>query len=45
MDVDLKSSILKPKHGKVMCQKYEYLDFEKEESITFSSWKTAGIGH
>ena len=28
-----------------MCQKFEYLNFEKEKNITFSSWKAAGIAH
>ena len=36
IDVDLKLSTLKPKHGKVMCEVYDYLKSEKrKENYTF----------
>ena len=34
---------LKSKHGKVMCQIYEYLKFEKGKRIISSGWKATGI--
>lgn len=39
---DLKST-LKPKHGEVMCQIYEYLKSERAKSIILSGRKAAGI--
>lgn len=38
-----KLSALKPKHGKVMCQIYEYVKSEKGKSIILLVWKAAGI--
>ena len=41
--VGLKLSALKPKHGKVVCQIYKYLEFEKGKNIILSCWKAAAI--
>ena len=43
IDVDLKLSSLKPKHGDVMCDVYNYLKSMKGRSIILSGWKAAGI--
>ena len=41
--VNLKLSILKPKHREVMCDVYNYLKSMKSKNIILSGWKTAGI--
>ena len=43
IDVDLKLSTLKPKHGEVMCDVYNYLKSMKDKNIILSGWKAAGI--
>ena len=43
IEVDLKLSTLKPKHGKVMCEVYDYLKSEKGKKIILSGWKASGI--
>ena len=43
IDVDLKLSTLKPKHGEVMCDVYNYLKSTKGKNIILSGWKAAGI--
>ena len=43
IDVELKLSTLKPKHGEVMCDVYNYLKSMKGKNIILSGWKAAGI--
>ena len=43
IDVDLKLTTLKPKHGEVMCYVYNYLKSMKGKNIRLSDWKAAGI--
>ena len=43
IDIVLKLSNLKSKHGKVMCHIYDYLKFEKGTRIILSDWKAAAI--
>ena len=41
--VDLKLSTLKPRHGKLVKELYEWLLSEKGKSINLSGWKSSGI--
>ena len=43
IEVDLKLSTLKPRHGKLMKELYEWLSSEKGKSIILSGWKSSGI--
>ena len=43
IDVDLKLSNLKSKHGEVMCDVYNYLKSMKGENIILPGWKAARI--
>lgn len=43
IEVDLKLSTLKPRHGKLMKELYEWLLSEKGKSIILSGWKSSGI--
>ena len=43
IEVDLKLSTLKPRHGKLMKELYEWLLSEKGKSMILSGWKSSGI--
>jgi len=43
VEVDLRLSILKPRHAKVMIELYNYLKTEDGRKIIESGWKAAGI--
>ena len=43
IEIDLKLSTLKPRHGKLMKEVYEWLLTDKGKGIILLGWRSAGI--